>query len=161
MEPSDSLQDVRALIAFLRRPTLRTRVGVWHMPLECVGQERDVAARLGVEAVDVREAIWQQLPEGTRFVRLTVEKTLAALDVIATTQGNTDCAFVYNMDLLLTGLSRENRQRIWENLFDGLPHRSRALLMAIPETAHSALLPARWREVWRRDGRLVWQHQRE
>ena len=155
MEPSDPLQDVRALIAFLRRATLRTRIGVWHMPLACVGQERDVAALLGVEAVDVRDPIRQQLPEGTRFVRLTVEKTLETLHVIATTQGITDCAFVYNMDLLLTGLSREDRQRFWESLFDGLPYRSRALLMAIPETAHSVLLPDRWREAWRRDGRLV------
>lgn len=155
MEQSDPLQDVRALIAFLRRPILRTRVGVWHMPLQCVGQERDVAARLGVEAVDVRDPIRQQLPEGTRFVRLTVEKTLEALDFFATTRGITDCAFVCHMDLLLTGLSREDRQRFWESLFDGLPHRSRALLLAIPETAHGVLLPDRWREVWRRDGRLV------
>jgi len=156
MEPSDPLKDVRALIAFLRRPILRTRVGVWHMPLQCVGQEPDVAARLGVEAVDVRDPIRQQLPEGTRFVRLTVEKALEALDFIATTTPRiTDCAFVYNMDLLLAGLSREDRQRFWESLFDGLPHRSRALLIAVPETAHSVLLPDQWRESWRRDGRLV------
>lgn len=155
MEHSDPLQEVRTLIAFLRRPTLRTRIGVWHMPLACVGQERDVAARLGIEAVDVRDPVRQHLPEGTRYVRLTVEKTLEALDVIANTQGITDCAFVYNMDLLLAGLSRDYRQRFWENLFDGLPHRSRALLIAVPETAHSVLLPEQGRERWRRDGRLV------
>ena len=42
-----------------------------------------------------------------------------------------------------------------EETEDGLPYRPRALLLAIPETAYSALPPERQGEAWRLDGRLV------
>lgn len=155
MEQIDALSAVRELIRLLRRHTLRTRVGVWCMPLSYIGQEAEVAARLDLDAVDVRAPILESLPTNTRYVNLTFEKVLEALDSIAGSTGQTDCAFVYNLDLLLTGLSREDRQRVWESLVDGLPYRPRALLLAIPETAYSALPPERQGEAWRFDGRLV------
>ena len=155
MEQIDALSPVRELIAFLRRHTLRTRVGVWCMPLSYIGQEHDVAALLNLEAVDVRQPVLDALPVGTRYVNLTFEKVLEALDSIASRAGQTDCAFVYNLDLLLAGLTRDDRQRVWESLGDGLPYRTRALLLAMPETASRMLPPDRLYEAWRLNGRLV------
>ncbi len=157
MEQPEPLSPVRELIDRLRRPTFRTRVGVWCMPLDYIGQEPDVAVLLGIEAVDVREPILQQLPEGTRFVRLTPEKIFAALDNIANNIGKKDCVLVYNVDLLLAGLTRERRQSVWQGLFDGLPHRSRALVVAIPASAERLLPTAQLLEALQRDERLV-QH---
>jgi len=155
MEQPESLSPVRELVDRLRRYTFRTRVGLWCMPLDHIGHEPDVAARLGIEAVDVREPVLQGLPEGTRYVRLTSEKVLEVLDSIAGYSGKTDCVLVYNVDLLLAGLRREERQRVWQGLFDGLPYRSRALVTAIPVAA-SALLPSeRLQDALTHDGRLV------
>lgn len=155
MEQRDSLTDVRTLIDFLRRHTLRTRIGLWRMPLDCVNKEPDVATRLQIEPFDVRQAIQQQLPEGTRYVRLTLEKTLEALDFVANSRGWTDCVLVYNLDLLLAGLKWDERQRVWESLLDGLPYRQRALLLTIPATAVQVLPTEQLLEVWQREGRLV------
>ena len=155
MEQIDALYPVRELVTFLRQHKLRTRVGVWCMPLSYVGQESEAAALLNLEAVDVRLPVLETLPAGTRYVNLTFEKVLLALDSIASTAGQTDCAFVYNVDLLLAGLTRSDRHRVWESLVDGLPYRSRALLLAVPETATSVLPPDRLCDTWRLDGRLV------
>ncbi len=155
MEQTDSLAEVRALITLLRRHTLRTRIGLWRMPLDCVGQEPNIATYLQIEAFDVRQAIQQQLPEGTRYVRLTLEKTLEALDFVASSEGWSDCALVYNLDLVLAGLKRDERQRVWELLLGGLPYRRRALLLAVPATATQVLPPEQLLQVWQREGRLV------
>ena len=155
MEQRDSLTEVRALIDFLRRHTLRTRIGLWRMPLHCVGKEPDVATRLQIDAFDVRRAIQQQLPEGTRYVRLTLEKVLEALDFVASSERRRDCVLVYNLDLLLAGLKRNERQRVWESLLGGLPYRQYALLLAIPATAIQVLPTEQLLEVWQREGRLV------
>lgn len=155
MEQRDSLTDVRTLIDFLRRHTLRTRIGLWRMPLDCVSKEPDVATQLQIEAFDIRQAIQQQLPEGTRYVRLTLEKVLEALDFVASSERWTDCVLVYNLDLLLAGLKRDERQRVWESLLDGLPYRQRALLLAVPVTAKQVLPSEQLLQVWQREGRLV------
>lgn len=155
MEPPEALSAVEELVTLLRRPTLRTRVGIWRMPLDYAGREPDIAVHLGVEAVDVRRPLMQLLPEGTRYVRLTPEKTLQALDSVACSRGQKDCALVYNMDLLLAGLSVEGRHQVWQRLIDGLPHRERALLIALPETAHLLLPGEPLVEVWQRDKRFV------
>lgn len=155
MEQNDPLAQVRALIAFLQRPTLRTRIGLWQMPLDYVGQEPVKATQLQIDAFDVRQAIQQQLPEGTRYVRLTFEKVLEALDLVASSQRWTGCALVYNLDLLLAGLKRDERQKVWESLLDGLPYRQRALLLAVPATATQVLPSEQLRHVWQREGRLV------
>lgn len=155
MEQPEPLSPVRELIDRLRRHTFRTRVGIWRMPLDYVGQEADVAVRLGIEAVDVREPILQQLPEGTRFARLTDEKILEAFDNITSNICKKDCALVYNVDLLLASLTRERRQSVWQGLFDGLPRRTRALVVAIPVSAEQLLPTAQLLEALQRDERLV------
>ncbi len=155
MEQRDSLADVRVLIDFLRRHTLRTRIGLWRMPLDWVGREPDTASSLLIEAFDFRQAVQRQLAEGTRYVRLTFEKILEALDFVASSERRTDCVLVYNLDLLLAGLKRDERQRVWELLLDGLPHRRHALLLTIPATAVRVLPSEQLLEVWQHEERLV------
>ncbi len=155
MEQSDSLAEVRVLIGLLRRHTLRTRIGLWRMPLNYVGREPDTATSLLIEAFDLRQAIQQQLAEGTRYVRLTFERILEALDFVASSEGWTDCVLVYNLDLLLAGLKQDERQRVWESLLGGLPYRRRALLLAVPATATQVLPSEQLIEIWQREERLV------
>lgn len=155
MASHEELDRVRPLIAWVRKDTLRTRIGVWQMPLEWIGQEKTVAAHLGVETVDMREIILGSLPEGTRFVHLTATKVQEVIDTIASTRGKTDCALVYNLDLLLAGLSSHERLEVWRSLIDGYPHRARALVIAIPEGAISQLWGHRVVEALENDGRLV------
>lgn len=149
------IESAKELVKFLRRPTLRTRIGLWLMPLEAAGREREIVVRLGVEAVDIRAPFCINLAHGTEFLRLSTVKIVETLDIIASQSGQSDCVLVYNLDLLLAGISQQECQQLWGELFNGLPYRPRALLLAIPETAEH-LLPADEKlDSWRRDNRVA------
>ena len=143
------------LITLLRGYRLRVRTGLWLLPRELLGQEPDEAARLGIDAVDLRQQLLAGLPRDTCYSGLNAACVMELLDDICRREQGSDCVLVYNFDLLLARLRHEERREIWELLCDGFPHRSRALLIVMPRSA-SALLPAnQMLQAWRRDGRLT------
>jgi hypothetical protein len=144
-----------ALVEYLRRRTGRTHVGLWLIPLKKIGHEEEIAIHLGVEALDVGKYLHDKLPLGADFVRLSTKKVLETLDSIASSIGQYDCVLIYNMDLLLAGVSDEERHQIWQELYSRFSNRTRALLIAIPETATRLFPSESLLEKWQHDSRFA------
>ena len=143
------------VVTLLRSPKLRVRTGLWLMPPTAVGQEVQEAARLGLDAADARQPILATVKEGQRFLGLDELRVLDAVSSISDQTQTTDCILVYNLDLLVARVGVAGRAALWDMLFSGLPHRPRALLIAMPQVA-TALLPKQDQlDAWRREGRLA------
>lgn len=143
------------LVDLLQSAKLRVRTGLWLLPPTAVGQEVQEAARLRLDAVDAREPILAAVTEGQRFLGLDELRVLEAINSLSQQNDTTECLVVYNLDLLIARVGVEGRTPLWDLLYSGLPHRPRALLIAMPREA-TTLLPREDRlEAWRRDGRLA------
>lgn len=151
MPPTTTLTEV---IAALRGPRFRVRTALWLAPPDVVGREADAAARLGLDAADARRPILDALDPDSRFLGLDPDRIVAALDAIATGPHRTDCALVYNLDLLVVRLPFQARDAFWDTLYRGFPHR-RALLLAVPRSAEALLPRDGALDLWRREGRLA------
>lgn len=151
MPPTTTLTEV---ITALRGPRFRVRTALWLAPPDVVGREADAAARLGLDAADARRPILDALDPDSRFLGLDPDRIVAALDAIATGPHRTDCALVYNLDLLVARLPFQARDAFWDTLYRGFPHR-RALLLAVPRSAEALLPRDGALDLWRREGRLA------
>jgi len=149
---SSKLEDV---IALLRSNKLRVRIGLWLMPMQTLGREKEMAVRLGVDASDARQPILDSLVKGQRYLGLDDSVVLSAIDHIANTNMMTDCSLVYNLDLLLARLTVAERDTFWNQLLQGLPHRPRSLLIGMPVDAQELAPQTNYLESWRRDQRLA------
>ncbi|MCC6188630.1 MAG: hypothetical protein IT318_06320 [Anaerolineales bacterium] len=145
ISPSNVVLQIRSL-------ALRLRVGLWLMPLSSVGHEAAEAARLGVDAVDLRERLLGELPEGARFAGLSWERVVELIDEVISTSGAHDAVLVYNLDLLLARLSYSDRRQAWQHLGSRLPHRTRGLLLVVPDTADELLPPPEQLASWQGEG---------
>jgi hypothetical protein len=150
--PATTLTD---LIALLSGPTLTVRTGLWLASIHSLNQIEDHAARLGIDARDLRVPIKGSLPEGTRFLGLTVNTLVEALDMLCKQFDGSNCLLVYNLDLLLARLHRQARLDFWQYVFRGFPHRGRGLLLVMPSHANHLLPSTQMQEAWRYDRRLV------
>lgn len=149
------MTSVVELLANLRDQSLRNRVGLWLAPDRQLVQIVNEAARLGIDAQDIRQALLHRLPLGTRFAGLSGTRLADLLDSICEQPGYSDCVLVYNLDLLLAGLGYEDQQEIWRTLWQSFPHRQRALLLVMPQTAVHLLPRSYDLATWRRAGRLA------
>jgi hypothetical protein len=147
--------DPGSLVQFLRRKTSRSRVGLWRYPLNKIGKEYEIAVNLGVQALDISRYYLDQLPSGAEFARLSATKVIETLDSIASSIGPSDCVLIYNLDLVLAGLKTEERQLIWQDLYNHFPNRLRAIIIIIPESALPLLPTETLLEKWQNDSRLV------
>jgi hypothetical protein len=147
--------DLETLVEYLRRRTARTHVGLWLMPLNKIGHEAETAVHLGVQALNIGLYIHDKMPPGAEFVRLSAKKVVETLDEVASSNGQSDCVLVYNFDLLISGVKDEERQQIWQDLFNRFPGRARVLLIAIPDTATHLLPSESLLKKWKDDSRLV------
>lgn len=131
--PVDTLSPLRALIGHLRGVAAgRARIGfLSHAPRE--GDEwSEIAARLGCEVAFLPQVWLDRLPEGARFASISVAGLLTALDEIAQSKGRSDVVLIVGLDLLLTRLDPAPYARFWDDLHGRLPHRPRALILALP-----------------------------
>ena len=134
---------IRELRDLLRQPGARIGVGVWLMPHQFLGQEAEIAVRLGIEAMDARDAYLKSLPEGARFSGLTrpngSQRLTDLMYDLAHKAYRRDCLLVHTLDLLLLGLEVDERQRFWSDTLDGLPYPRTKLILALPERATETL----------------------
>ncbi len=134
---------IRELSDLVRQPGARTGVGVWLMPHNYLGREAEIAVRLGIEAMDAREAYLKSLPEGALFSGLTrpsgYESLTRLLYDLTHTTHQRDCLLMHTLDLLLLGLEVNERQRFWSETLDGLPYPRTKLILAVPEKATEIL----------------------
>lgn len=149
------MSEAEQLLASLRSRRMRNRVGLWLVPAGQIGQAADAAARLGIDAQDLRQALLDRLPADTRFAGLSSQKLIDLLDTICKQPGSSDSVVVYHLDLLLSGLDYESQQDVWRTLWQGFPHRQRALLLVMPNTASHLLPNPSDVDAWRREGRLA------
>jgi len=145
----------KEVITLIRTNVLRIRIGLWLIPASYLGQERNEAARMLLEAVDIRQELIKQLPTDARFTGLSGQKVLELIDAIAQQKGNSDCALIYNLDLLLSRLSSQEREFVWLLLLEAMPHRPRALLITMPASATDILPPFNQLNQWAREKRLA------
>lgn len=143
------------LIARLRGYSLRVRTGLWLLPVQLLQDMPNEAARLGIEAVDCAKKMLTELPMGTRFVGLDAARLIELLDDMCHQNPGVNCLLVYNLDLLVARLTQNERHEVWAQLYNNFPHRSRGLLIVMPQDANALLPSENALGVWRRDGRLV------
>jgi hypothetical protein len=143
------------VVALVRSRTLLVRIGIWLMSPASLGHEADEAARLRLEAVDMCQLWLNTLPKGSRFIGLTPERLLTRLDEIAQATGSSDCALVYNIDFFLARLKQAERHTVWDDLYGAMPHRPRALIISMPQTAQVLLPSLEELNHWSREKRLA------
>lgn len=133
--PIDALSPLRALIGHLRGVAAgRARLGfVSHASQDADGW-REIAARLGCEVAFLPQIWLDRLPDGARFASISVSGLIAALSEIAQSKGSSDVVLVVGLDLLLTRLNPNECARFWDDLHPSLPHRPRALILALPHS---------------------------
>jgi len=141
------------LVILLRQPILRARSGVVLLDSAALGQERNLAARLGIESVDLQA--WKLCRVGqSRFLGLSACQLLGDLDAIVDDRsipGN--CVMVYNLDVFLSGLSDKERGKFWRSLFTSFIG-ARGLVVCLPERAANVFSKAE-RERWISSQRLA------
>lgn len=155
LKKSMELDNISDLVSFFRDRNLRSRIGIWRLPLVLSGQEKNIAVKLGIEAVDFCIPYREKIPEGATFLGLTCTKILEVIDTIASQSGFSDCVLVYNLDFFLAGIKQKDRQNFWQETYKGFPHRKRALILAIPETAIYTYPSRTELERWRQAKKLV------
>jgi len=143
------------VVDLLEGSTLIHRTGIWLMPVNMLGKEPDYAARLNLDAVDIRTPLLESLPEGTRFLGLSGDKVFHLLDHICEHSKGSSCLLVYNVDLLLARLRLQDRVYVWSQLYNAFPHRKRALVIVMPEGADQLLPPLAALKSWNSDKRLA------
>ncbi len=144
-----------ALLAMLRRPDLRVRVGLWLQPLSTIGAEADEAARLMVQPVDLRAELLAALPTGARYAHINEGGLLTLLDSLSQRNYAGGCALVYNLDLLLAALTQQEQGSAWEFLFTAMVRRKSALLLTLPITATRLMPNEPARQQWLAAQRLT------
>lgn len=143
------------IVEQLSGPTFAVRTGLWLAHRTVLLQPKDSAARLGIDAKDIREPIQAALPSGTRFLGLSTSGLIRALDTLCVAPSGSNCLLIYNLDLLIARLYRQDRLEFWRTVFDGFPHRQRALLFLMPLGADHLIPLSQTLEAWRQDGRLA------
>jgi len=145
----------REVVDLLKGSSLIHRTGIWLMPINMLGKEPDHAARLNLDAIDIRTPLLESLPEGTRFLGLSGDKVVQLLDHICEHAKGSSCLLVYNVDLLLARLRLQDRIYVWSQLYNAFPHRKRALVIVMPDGADQLLPPLAALKFWNSDKRLA------
>ena len=127
------------VVSLIRASVLRIRTALWLLPQISIGQERNEAARLLVEAVDIRQILLNTLPPDTPYIGLTDQKLIELVEEIIEEDGRSNCILIYNLDLLLSRLKQQEINFFWHHIFESMPHRSRALFLCIPASAVDVL----------------------
>jgi|SRR5579872_2805648 len=151
------MSDVQAreLVALLCSRILRCRTGILLLAPEDSGRETEIAARLGVDAVDYAQVLRESLPPGASFPDIGSEREEARLDALCDRADLGDCVLVYNLHSALEQVHLQDRARFWTNLRDWFPHRRRALLLAMPLEAEQFLPGGEERETWHEGNRIA------
>lgn len=147
--------DPKDLVELLQKKMLRIRTGIWLMSISMLGKEADHAARLNIDAVDVRGLLLNSLPTDTRYLGLNPDRIIELLHDISNQVPGSECLLVYNLDLFLAKLPYSDVCRVWQHLYDTFPNRRHALLIPMPENATHLLPEFTSLKTWNQDKRLA------
>ncbi len=144
-----------SLVSFLRSMSLRCRTGIILLSADDIGSEREVAARLGLDAVDYAEEILRGVPSDARFVDISPETDEGRLHALINSTAGANALLVYNFDLALARMERRQRQYLWQSIRDRLAYGRKALLIAMPQESAGLMPPEEDLSAWRADERIV------
>lgn len=134
---------------------LRVSTGLWLLPKEYLGHEDDEAHRLSLEPVDLRSRLLQVLEPGTKYANLSAEQIFRLIDAVSQEYSDWGGALIYNLDLLIARLNSGEQALLWQDLFNALPHRRRAVLLTMPDTAANLLPDEENIDLWLQENRLI------
>lgn len=145
-------QTPQELVKLLTGPRLRCRTGILLLSRKMLGKEPDLAARLGVDAVDYRECLRSGLPTGTNYVNIDDHTEFKRVDALASAASGSPCILVYNADIAISKLEHSARELFWDALLQRMIKRRHAVVFAMPEMA-GHLLPRL--DVWEQSERVA------
>jgi hypothetical protein len=137
----------------LARQVLRCRTGVLLADAGHLGKEPDLAARAGMQPLDLTRHLLDIQP-GTKYADITAETLSRALDDISKSNGVRDCILVYNLDLPLARLDDTELSRLWKHLRKDLQTRPKTLVFLLPSGAE-VIFPEAERKLWDEEKRLA------
>jgi hypothetical protein len=155
------LEEAKRLVALLRSGLLRTRTGILLLVPQLLGEEREAAARLDVDAVDYADTLLRSAAPSAAALRIGADREARRLAAIADLAQGDDAVLVANFDLALSGMSSDEREGLWRDLFALFARRRRALLLAVPKSAADLLPLGAALEDWQRGGRVAIAGKRE
>ena len=146
---------IDSLIKLLLSNELVVRTGLWLVPASWNINVPDFAARFNMDALDMRKVWLEQLPQGGKMAGLRQGRLLEVIDRIANQQNHSNCVLLYNLDLLISGLAPEDRKIFWYHSFNGLPHKTCALLYLFLDEAYNLLIDPENRKNWEGSSRMA------
>ncbi|MEI6914102.1 MAG: hypothetical protein WCL39_03125 [Armatimonadota bacterium] len=146
---------VTKLVRLVRGMSLRCRTGIILLPVRYTGREREVAARIELDAVDYAEEILRGALPGTFYLDINAEADERRLDALIRDTDGGDALLVYNFDIALARMDPQDRFYLWHSIKDRLAYGRKALLIAIPQGAIKLLPPEKDLAVWMSDSRIA------
>ncbi|MBF6596096.1 MAG: hypothetical protein IVW51_16855 [Thermaceae bacterium] len=138
----------------VRGGRLDCRTGILLLEVRQLGREKELAARLNLDAVDYAEWRLNKTAPEQRFLGLTKETLVQELDEICLLKTPANALLLYNFDVGLAYLPYLERPYVWNFLRDSFRKRPKALVVAMPAAAEH-LLPSKAEVVIWRSGERV------
>mgnify|MGYP001067205769 CR=1 FL=1 len=136
----------------LEAPGNRLRTGLLLISPAHLARVAEIASYLLATPEDIAQMALKQLPPGARYASLSATSISKWLDEISQKHTGQRRALVVNLDLLLAGISEDERNQVWTFVKDSMPYRPRVVIIAMPEGAKH-LLPQV--EDWETAGRCM------
>lgn len=140
------------MIERLETPGNRLRTGLLLVPPSQLAKAGDIAAQLLANAEDIAQVALEAVPAGSRYVSLSASRVEEWLDKISNKSTGQARALVVNLDLLLAGITEDERAEVWRYVRNSMPYRRRVLIVAMPQGAERLLPPV---QEWEEAGRCV------
>lgn len=142
------------VVQLVRGGRLDCRTGILLLGARQLGREKELAARLNLDAVDYLEWRLNKVEPGQRYLGMSKESVIQELDEICALNSPTDALLVYNFDAALAYLPYLERSYVWNFLRDSFRKRSKALVFTMPAQAEHLLPDESARVIWHLGGRL-------
>ena len=126
---------------------LQYRTGLLFLPLASVGDEPEIAARLGISHCDLLKKMLGSFAPDSRQLGLRREWFASQLLSIAReTSLNSSCVLLSNTDIMIAAFNYEDRLRFWRHLRENF-RAPCGMLVSVPIDANN-LLPSDERSRW-------------
>ena len=143
------------VVQLVRGGRLDCRTGILLLSARHLGRERELAARLNLDAVDYADWRLNETTPGQRYLGLSKESLVQELDEICLLKSSANALLLYNLDVGLAYLRYLERPYVWNFLRDSFRKRPKALLVAMPAAAEHLLPSEAETVIWHAGGRVA------
>ena len=149
------MSELYNLVDLLCSKVLVNRTGLLLVPHSYLGKEADLVAGLNLDSIDICDFYSKRIPEGSKFISLSVGKLIITIEDITNISGLSDAVLVYNLDLLLSKLTQLERHQTWDRLFHAFPHKKRGVLFFMLSKSENLIPDANNLQAWFSNSRAV------